>query len=224
MRTLAKYLLTRVGKRLSFETIYNLNAATNYLEAGRWMHAEGYDVAGRFARREQLFDLVGTEVADREVLYLEFGVYRGNATRYWSKLLRNPASKLHGFDSFEGLPENWLPQRPEGYFSLRGEAPLMDDTRVRFFKGWFEQTLPDYELPSHEVLVLNFDADLYAPTIFVLDALERAIIPGTYIYFDEFNHQFHEMRAFDEFTKRTGMKFSLLGVTRTLEHALFQRI
>jgi hypothetical protein len=71
--------------------------------------------------------------------------------------------------------------------------------------------------------VLNFDADLYSPTVAVLNSLEHAIVPGTYIYFDEFNHQFHELRAFDEFIKRTGMNFKVLGATRTLEHVLFQR-
>lgn len=83
--------------------------------------------------------------------------------------------------------------------------------------------IPDHTLPPHDVLVLNFDADLYSRRIFVLNTLEDAIVPGTYTCFDEFNHQFHELRAFAEFIKRTGMKFKVLGVTRTLEHALFQR-
>jgi hypothetical protein len=26
----------------------------------------------------------------------------------WSSLLRNPKSRLNGFDSFEGLPEIWI--------------------------------------------------------------------------------------------------------------------
>jgi Macrocin-O-methyltransferase (TylF) len=221
--TVIKYWLTRVGERLSSQAIYNLNAAINYLEVGRWMHRNGYDGTHRFDRREQLFDIVGSQVGQREVLYLEFGVFQGAATMYWSKLLRNPSSKLHGFDSFEGLPQNWLPHRPKGHFSLQGKIPQIDDARVRFIKGWFEQTLPDYELPVHEVLVLNFDADLYSPTIFVLNVLETSIVPGTYIYFDEFNHQFHELRAFDEFIKRTGMKFKMLGATRTLQHVIFQR-
>jgi hypothetical protein len=187
------------------------------------MHANGYDVKRRLNAREELFDLVGSQIGLSEVLYLEFGVFEGAATRYWSKLLRNPNSKLHGFDSFEGLPQDWLPHRPKGHFSLQGQTPQIDDPRVRFFKGWFERTLPDYALPSHEVLVLNFDADLYSPTIFVLNVLETAIIAGTYLYFDEFNHQFHELRAFDEFIKRTGMKFKLIAATRTLEHVVFQR-
>jgi len=221
--TLFKCLLTHFGGLLSPTAIYNLNASVNYLAVGRWMHANGYDVAHRVDQREQLFDYVGSRVADKQVLYLEFGVFQGAATRYWAKLLRNPRSQLHGFDSFEGLPENWLPQKPAGYFSLRGQVPEVDDARVQFFKGWFAETLPHYKIPAHDVLVVNFDADLYSPTAFVLSALEDVILPGTYVYFDEFNHQFHELRAFDEFIKRTGMRFALLGATRTLEHVFFQR-
>jgi hypothetical protein len=102
-----KYLLTRAGERVTPRAIHNLNAAINYLEVGRWMRAHGYDVSHRYAHRERLFDIVGAQVGDREVLHMEFGVWQGDATRYWSKLLRNPKSKLHGFDSFEGLPESW---------------------------------------------------------------------------------------------------------------------
>jgi hypothetical protein len=219
-----KYLLTRVGARIPRSTIYNLNASLNYLEVGRWMRAKGHDTTRRFGTREQLFDVVGTEVGDREVLYLEFGVFEGAATRYWSKLLRNPKSILHGFDSFDGLPESWLPQRDKGHFSLGGVIPQIDDSRVQFFKGWFEQTLPKYQCPPHEVLVLNLDADLYSSTIYVLTALKDVIVPGTFIYFDEFNHQFHELRAFDEFIRETGMKFSLLGSSYTMQHVLFKRV
>jgi hypothetical protein len=223
MLQLIKYTLTLIGKRLSAETVRKLNAIVNYLEVGRWMQAGGYDVTHRCESREELFDIVAAQIAHCEVLYLEFGVFTGDATRYWSKLLRNPKSKLHGFDSFEGLPQDWLAHRPRGYFSLQGEIPQIDDDRVHFFKGWFEQTLPNYELPSHGVLVVNFDADLYSSTIFVLNALEPAMVRGTYVYFDEFNHQFDELRAFDEFIKRTGMRFKVVGLTRTLDHVMFQR-
>jgi hypothetical protein len=218
---LLKYLLTRVGRLLSAKAIWDLNASMNYLESGRWMHANGYDVNHRVDYREQLFDLAASQVAEREVLYMEFGVFQGAATRSWSKLLRNPKSKLHGFDSFEGLPENWV--HPKGHFSVGGQVPQIDDDRVQFFKGWFEETLPSYKFPSHEVLVVVLDADLYSSTNFVLNKIEDMIVPGTYIYFDEFNHQFDELRAFDEFIKRTGMKFSLVGATRSLAHVMFQR-
>jgi len=41
---------------------------------------------------------------------------------------------------------------------------------------------------------MDCDADLYSSTIFVLNSLESVMIPGTYVYFDEFNHQFDELR------------------------------
>lgn len=223
MSGVLKYCLTRAGELISPGVIHNLDATINYLEVGRWMRANGYDTTHRVEQREQLFNIAAAQVSLQDVLYMEFGVYQGDATRYWSKLLCNPKSKLHGFDSFEGLPENWLPHRPKGHFSLQGEIPQIDDPRVQFFPGWFEQTLASYTLPAHDVLVLNFDADLYSSTSFVLNTLEHAIVPGTYIYFDEFNHRFHELRAFREFTERTSMKCSLLGATRWLDHVLFQR-
>jgi len=227
-KTALSSMLTRVGALLSPNIIYYLNRTLNYLEVGRWMRAQGFKIPRRLDTREQLFDLVGNEVSEREVLYMEFGVFEGAATRYWSKLLRNPKSKLHGFDSFEGLPESWPvgpggTTLPKGQYSAKGQAPQIDDTRVQFFKGWFEQTLPNYKFPPHEVLVLILDADLYSSTIYVLNALEKAIIPGTYVYFDEFYHRFDELRAFDEFIKRTSMKFSVVGATHRLKNVMFQR-
>lgn len=217
------YVLLRIGAFLSPRAIFYLDVAIDYLELGRWMRAKGYDTSRRLARREQLFDLVANEVGNRDVLYLEFGVYQGEATRYWSKLLLHPNSKLHGFDSFEGLPENWFTDVRKGHFDTLGAIPRIEDSRVKFFKGWFEETLPQYECPPHEVLILNLDADLYSSTIFVLRTLKDRIVPGTYICFDEFCSRAHELRAFDEFIGETGMKFSLLRGTRTLRHVVFRR-
>ena len=221
--TWMKYWITRAGEHISPTTVANLNHMLNFLEIGRWMREQGYDTSHRSECREQLFDLVGQQVQDRDVLYLEFGVWKGDATRYWAKLLRNPLSKLHGFDSFEGLPEDWAWAR-KGVFSTKGVCPQVADERIKFFKGWFEETLPNYTLPPHDVLVLNLDADLYSATIYVLNRLREAIRPGTYLYFDEINERFHELRAFREFCATTGMKFRLLGATRTLRAAMFQRI
>jgi Macrocin-O-methyltransferase (TylF) len=217
-----QYVLTRCGSILSTHVIHKLNAAVSYLEVGRWMRDHGYDTCRRYRSREQLFDLVGSQIGDRDVLYLEFGVWQGEATRYWSKLLRCPQAKMHGFDSFEGMPESWNYTVPTGHFSTGGRAPQIQDPRVLFFKGWFSDTLPKYKMPAHDVLILNMDADLYSSTIFVLNTLRDSIVPGTYIYFDEFYDRLNELRAFDEFLK-SGMKFRLLGATRTLRHALFQR-
>lgn len=218
-----KYFLIWAGRCAPACAIAAFAVSLKYLELGRWMRTKGYRSSRRFVRREELFDLVGKEIAECPVLYLEFGVYKGEATRYWSKLLLNPNSNLHGFDSFEGLPEDWNPDFPKGHFSTGGTIPDIDDKRVKFFKGWFDATLPKYEFPSHEVLFINLDADLYSSTIYVLNSLKNQIVPGTYIYFDEFSHIEHEFRAFNEFMKLTGMKFSLVGVADALQHVVFRR-
>lgn len=220
---LTKYLLTRVGARMSKRMVHNLSAATNYLEVGRWLREHRMDPPRRWRSREQLFDAIAQNVAERQVLYLEFGVFRGESMRYWSRLLRNPQSHLHGFDSFEGLPAGFNLLVSKGHVSTGGQMPQIDDPRVKLFKGWFQDTLPNYIAPSHEVLVINIDCDLYSSTAYVLDCLTSLMAPGTYLYFDEFADENHELRAFEEFTeKNKNMGFELLGATRSLSQVAFR--
>ena len=89
MTAVLKYCLTRAGELLSPHLIYNLDSTVNYLEVGRWMRASGYDTACRVRRREQLFNIVAADIAQRDVLYMEFGVYQGDTIRYWSELLQS---------------------------------------------------------------------------------------------------------------------------------------
>lgn len=218
-----KYLLTRIGEQMSPLASARLNDVVNYIQVGSWMRQQAYPIH-RVQRKEQLFDLIAQHVGNKRVLYLEFGVWQGDTVRYWSNLLSNPESRLHGFDSFEGLPEDWGLKWPKGMFSTGGNIPQIDDLRVTFFKGWFEDTLADYELPPHDVLVVNFDADLYSSTLYALNRLKDAIVPGTYLYFDEFHDGQHEFRAFNEFRQSSGMRFGLVGVTPAMQNVVFQRI
>ena len=121
------------------------------VELRQWMTRHGLNAGRTVGRREELFEMVGREIGDKPALYVEFGVAQGEATRIWSRLLRHRATVLHGFDSFEGLPERWLKERPKGMFSTGGALPDIDDPRVQFFKGWFHETLPAYEPPRREV-------------------------------------------------------------------------
>lgn len=112
----------------------------------------------------------------------------------------------------------------EGHFSTDGAIPVIDDSRAHFYKGWFDQTLPAYQVPEHEVLVLNFDADLYCSTVCVFNRMSSYIVPGTYLYFDEFNDPQHELRAFKDFASTSKLKFALRGITDSLQNVLFQCI
>jgi Macrocin-O-methyltransferase (TylF) len=178
----------------------------------------------RVRDRRACWDLVAGQIGDRRVLYLEFGVHRGASMRYWSRALAHPESQLHGFDSFEGLPEDFdvAGGYPKGRFSTGGAPPEIDDPRVTFFKGRFERTLPQYELPDHDVLFVNMDADLYSSTIFVLNHLREAFRPGVFLYFDDLSRPEHELKAFDEFLRETGLRFRAVVADRSLNNAVFE--
>ena len=71
----------------------------------------------------------------------------------------------------------------------RPKAPShsLEDTRVTFIKGWFQNTLPQFlatEKPSGPVLV-HFDADVYSSALFLLTTLWHHI-PAYHVMFDEF--------------------------------------
>src|SRR5438067_9994681 len=125
-------ILFRIGEHLTTSHIGKLNSAISFLEGklnsaisflemGRWFKANGYNFHNsyRFANRSDLYAAIASKIGDEVVLYLEFGVWQGASLRIWSKLLRNPLSSLHGFDSFEGLPEAWN-TKSKGDFDVKG--------------------------------------------------------------------------------------------------------
>ncbi len=221
--TNTKYLLTLAGARLPERCFSQAHAAANYLIIGRWMRDHGFEPASRLRDRWEVFDTVAARVRDRHVLYLEFGVFEGASIRYWASQLHHPETRLHGFDSFEGLPETWGPHMP-GHFTTGGRIPAVDDPRVSFLKGWFDDVLPGYNPPPHDVLVIVMDADLYSSTRFVLKQMRPHIRPGTFIYFDEMNHVEHEPKAFEEFMQETSLRFRLVCTDRTLAFTFFECI
>ena len=223
-KRLPKIALSRLGAVCSGRVVYELNGVLNYLHVGWWLPAHGFSSATRTQSRSELFELIASKISERQVLYLEFGVHEGNSMRLWAELLENPRSHLHGFDSFLGLPHDWsLEGHERGYFSTEGLVPRIDDPRVRFYPGWFEDTLPGYEWPDHEVLVVMLDADLYSSTTTVLNFVADKLVPGSYLYFDQFHHRADELRAFAEFYDEHDMSFRLLGTTRDCSSVLFQR-
>ena len=225
MKARAKRLLVRTGATLPDWVTTGLNATVNYLTVGSWLKRNGLTPERTFDTRLQLFDHMAVAIRDEAVHYMEFGVAAGDSLRYWTGLLANERSRLHGFDSFEGLPTSWGKNHPRGRFDAGGTLPAFDDGRVALFKGWFEETLPVYDWSGieYERLVLNLDADLYASTDLALKTVESRICPGTMLYFDEFNHQADELRAFAELLDRhPGLRFRTVGATRDYVHITFE--
>jgi hypothetical protein len=213
-----------LGAQVPERLVRHARSLVGFLDIGHWMREQSCYPVRTLRNRNEIFDLIASDVRCDKVLYLEFGVYEGDSLKYWSKLLKNPASILDGFDSFEGLPEDWGTGHPKGRFSTGGKLPDIFDSRVRFFKGWFDQTLPDYHLPEHEKLVINMDADLYTSTKYVLESLGERIEIGAWLYFDEFSVWQHEFRAFREFIRDTGMRFEAIAQCNNFFNIAFRRI
>lgn len=219
-----KYFLTVFGAWTSPNRLHQIQMVVNYMRIGRWMPQNNFDVKKRLPDRYGVFSVVAEKVQDKQVLYLEFGVFEGISMRFWSKALRHPKSILHGFDSFEGLPEDWdvVGGVGKGAFDVGGKIPQIDDTRVQFFKGWFDQVLPGYKMPAHETLVIVIDADLFSSTAYVLNYLRPYIKPGDFIYFDDMCRPDHEPKAFSDFIHESGLKFQLVAVDYSLTNAFFE--
>jgi len=119
--------------------------------------------------------------------YAQFGVYRGRTARMILDLM-SPGRTLHLFDSFEGLPEDWTPNRKAGAFKLNSEEiPSFDPERVVLHKGWFKDTVPVWGRQATVPLAfIHLDADLYSSTIDALFNIDHLILQGTIILFDEY--------------------------------------
>ena len=146
-------------------------------------------------------------------LVMEFGVFDGQSL---SHIASRTGQDVHGFDSFEGLPEDWTHFQKKGRFSRGGAPPACEGPRTHLHKGWFDEVLPGF-LREHAgpARFIHIDCDLYSSTQTVLTALEDRIVPGTVIVFDEYLNypgwQQHEHKAFAEFLTRTGRSYRYLG-------------
>jgi O-methyltransferase len=176
----------------------------------------------RFELYSYLNEILGTGPID----YLEFGVYQGASIGEWSRLNQHPVSRFYGFDSFEGLPEQWKggvlghDSMARGSFDVSGQVPTFDDCRVEFIKGYFQDSLPTWleQFQPKNRLVIHMDADLYTSTLYVLCSLDRLIVTGTVIIFDEFAAVNDEFRALADYTSSFRRTYRLLAYTKPNRH------
>jgi O-methyltransferase len=183
-----------------------------------------YTAKREYGRRFRLYQYVSDKFnLDKNSFdYFEFGVAGGHSFRWWVSNSCNRECRFYGFDTFEGLPEDW------GTFSksdMAASVPVMDDSRVKFSKGLFQDTVPgflkDYDNPYGKLKVIHLDADLFSATLFALTSLAPFLRKGDILIFDEFNVPNHEFLAFRLFSDSYYIKTRLLGaVNNYLQVAL----
>lgn len=153
-------------------------------------------------------------------LVAEFGVWQGESLK---RLAAMHKDTVHGFDSFEGLPEDCGAVKA-GKFNEKGKVTFAVPGNVELHIGWFNETLPvfEYEGPAK---LLHIDCDVYTSTVDILDRFERNIVPGTVLAFDELvtswnganevsvAYDHHELKAWNEFVERTKIKYRYFSRT-----------
>ena len=176
-------------------------------------------LAEPFETRADLYGYV-FERAPKEGLVLEFGVKHGNSLNRIAALTERV---VHGFDSFEGLPDDGLlPKSKQAKWhvakgDIGGKLPSVA-SNVLLHKGWFDKTLPEFVCMHNEAIAfIHIDVDIYSSTKTILEKTADRLRPGTVIVFDEyFNYvgwQAHEYRAFKEFVRDRGVVYKYLAYT-----------
>ena len=146
-------------------------------------------------------------------LYCEFGVYQGRSINFIAERVQ---TQVHGFDSFEGLPEDWRPGVMRGAFKTGKLPPVRSN--VKLHVGWFQDTIPAFAREHAGPLAfVHVDADLYSSTKTIFDVLGSRIVPGTIIQFDEFFNfpgwKQGEYLAFKEFCDARRVAVRYIGYT-----------
>ena len=155
--------------------------------------------------------------------YIEFGVAAGNSFHWFMTQNTHPDSRFYGFDTFDGLPEDWGPFKKDA-FSNNNQMPPIKDGRGKFYKGLFQQTVPHFvkELDNSRPNVIMMDADLWSATLYALTSLGPYLKKGDLIFFDEFVVPTHEFKAFLDFTQSFYLHLQLVAAANNYYFAAFK--
>lgn len=201
MAKLSKWAAT--NKKIKFNDFYT-----------KWDYNKRYDLYENICKSEQL---------NTPINYLEFGVAGGVSFQWWLSRNADAASRFYGFDTFEGLPEDFGPYK-KGTFGSDQKVPVISDTRGKFYTGLFQQTLPGFldSFDNTRKNVIMLDADLYSATLYTLATLAPYLKKGDIIFFDEFVVPTHEFMAFENFIRSWYMNFELIGAANNYYFVAFK--
>jgi hypothetical protein len=122
---------------------------------------------------------------NQDYYYIEFGVRTGDTINEMSGMLKGIT--IYGFDSFEGLREDWKGYTAsKGRFNRNKQVPRLNDNCVPVV-GWIQDTFPKF-IAENEDMKINFvhiDTDTYPTAKFILQQIRPYLINDSIIIFDE---------------------------------------
>jgi len=144
---------------------------------------------------------------------VEFGVGAGVSTRMIAAHM-----PIVGFDSFQGLPEDWRPEYRAG--SMASLQPW-GTTNAHIVAGWFADTLPEFDFAAITPIgLVHVDCDLYSSTVTALQHVGPHLQPGCIVVFDELlnyddgpgaSYRDHELKAWNEYVNQSGIGWAPLA-------------
>jgi len=232
---MASSLMASEPEKFDWSQVVNYQKGVHFTSGNQILHYRSYNtpyqdnpesknfVAKHFQKAKPLFsDAEVLRLASDSVtidgLFVELGVCTGTTINFIGAL--NPHKKIYGFDSFEGLPEDWVRGDriiPQGSLGLKNPSvlpPVLHN--VELIKGWFDDTLPMFaKQATHPIALLHIDCDIYSSTVSAFQHLGGLLREGTVIVFDEFynypGYENHEFKAFMEFLESQSFKAEYLA-------------
>ena len=176
----------------------------------RLLNAEAHATRESHLRR-------AAQLAPAEGLILEFGVGDGTSLGWLEQ--EALGRRVIGFDSFQGLPEDWRTGFARGAFA---DVDRKDFARAELVDGWFQESLPPFlEANDQQIALLHVDCDLYSSTVTVLEHCVPRLAPSAVVAFDEFFNypgwQMHEARAWQEAIERFDLLVEYVGYVPSWE-------
>ncbi len=222
------YIFKPLTRFFLFVSYFNKLIAWIGKNKTQFISSDHYSPRRDYNKRYQLYTFVVDtfQLREKEIVYLEFGVAAGASFNWWLENSKNNSSHFFGFDTFEGLPEKWGSFYEKG--SMRFDVPELNDTRGKYIKGLFQDTLPGLVASQRDILtspatkVILMDADLYSATIFTLSQLYPTLKKGDIIMFDEFSVAMHEFKAFIEFTGNFYIKLKPIVAVNNFYQVAFE--
>jgi hypothetical protein len=150
-----------------------------------------------YDNKHQMLSDLTRQYDQPNTIAIELGVHEGHSIR---NIRKHFTGDIYGFDSFQGLPEDWRIDFPKGAFAINNPPEIPN---VTIIKGLFQNTLqPFLNTLTKPISVTHIDCDLYSSTIYTLTHITPHLAQRSVIIFDEYENypgwEHHEHKAFTE--------------------------
>ncbi|MGL4541113.1 MAG: class I SAM-dependent methyltransferase, partial [Polymorphobacter sp.] len=176
-------LSENVRRNLTYETVWRLAAE----DSARFI-TDNLGAAVLYQHRNDFWAYMLRNLPTTG-LVLEVGVFQGKSINMIADFCtsRGDDRTIHGFDSFEGLEEDWAGEGlREGFFDQGGKLPAVR-ANVRLHKGWVKDTMAPFLAAetAPQIGLLHIDTDTYTPARHILEIAAPHLVAGSIIVFDE---------------------------------------